>query len=225
MKVTSNSWQTDARMIYRSAISKKDSAKAGIEAKETDFLSRNTDSVTGLSPQDTGSGLQMKSSAPDDSVGQLAAELARSETQLDVRQVMSKAMKALTNLKMSSCMCEGKEAKKIAQMIRRMEKLIKRIQKKIKLLGKEEQLENRQKRAEKQKQFETAEQIRDDLRGRRRKRHRDEREYARKELIEDSRTESNEMIDSMMQSMGFSETGGMDLSAVLGDMGSIDITV
>lgn len=56
---------------------------------------------------------KVKSSVPDDSVGELAAMLARAETRIDVQQVASKAVRALTNLKMSAAASEGKEAKKL----------------------------------------------------------------------------------------------------------------
>ena len=177
----------------------------------------------------------MKGSAPKDSVGQLAAELARAETRLDVQQVMSKAMKALANLKMSAYVCEGADAKKARQMIKRMEKLIKRIQKKMKHLNKEEQMTNDQKRAEKQQQEQKAKQIREELRTRRNRRRRDEREYAMKELNEDNKSQSGELMNSVMAGMhaaagspdlsALAGAGVADLSATPGDMGSIDITV
>lgn len=69
-------------------------------------------------------------SVPDDSTGQLASELASSETKMNVLQVSSKAMRALANLKMAYALSEGKDKEKIAQMIRRMQKLTRQIQKK-----------------------------------------------------------------------------------------------
>lgn len=95
------------------------------------------------------SNFKISTSMPDDSVGQLATELARSETRMDVVQVSSKAMRALANLKMSYVLSEGKEKEKIAQMIRRMERLTKKIHKKMRHLNNEEQLELQRKRAQK----------------------------------------------------------------------------
>lgn len=237
MKVTSNNWQTDANAAYRALNLKEDSEKSTEASKlpDTDTLDRTAEALAGLKSEKKDSSFRMKSSAPKDSVGQLAAELARAETRLDVQQVMSKAMKALANLKMSAYVGEGEDAKKARQMIKRMEKLIKRIQKKMKHLNKEEQMTNDQKRAEKQQQEQKAKQIREELRSRRRKRRRDEREYAMKELNEDQKQQTGELLSSVMAGLGMDSgsldlsalagAGGMDLSAASGDMGSIDITV
>ena len=59
-------------------------------------------------------------SLPDDSTGQLAAMLARAETKMDVQQVSSKAVRALSALKMASVFAEGDDAKKAAQRIRQI---------------------------------------------------------------------------------------------------------
>ena len=123
---------------------------------------------------------------PDDSVGLLASMLARAETRIDVQQVSSRAVRALTNLKMAAAASEGADAKKIAQMIKRMEKLMKRIQKKLQHLAKEEQLELRKIRAKKNKETEKVKQIQGELNTRRKKRRKDERNYANKEIAEDA---------------------------------------
>ncbi len=235
MKVTSTNWQMNAGTAYRSMNWKNDSAKPAESSKlpDTDTLDRTEEALDRLKSGDQDSNSRMKASAPKDSVGQLAAELARAETRLDVQQVMSKAMKALANLKMSAYACEGKDAKKARQMIKRMEKLIKRIQKKLKHLNKEEQMENEQKRAENQQKEQKAKQIREELRGRRRKRRRDEREHAMKELNEDNKEAAGELTSSMMNALGaasgsldsFTGTEGVDLSSGMADMGSIDLTV
>ena len=152
--------------------------------------------------KESGGGFRMKSTSPDESVGQLAAMLSRAETRVDVQQVSSKAMRAMVNLKMSSIACnDEKEKKKIAQMIKRMEKLMKRIQKKLQHLGKEEQLERRRKRAEKKQQEKKEEELRKELRAKRSKRRREERNYARKELAEDGKNESNETISALTEAL------------------------
>ena len=237
MKVTSNNWQTNTETVRSFLNRKEDSEKAAEESMlpDTDILDRTAEALDSLKSEGNDSDYRMKGSAPKDSVGQLAAELARSETRLDVQQVMSKAMKALANLKMSAYVCEGADAKKARQMIKRMEKLIKRIQKKMKHLNKEEQMTNDQKRAEKQQQEQKAKQIREELRTRRNRRRRDEREYAMKELNEDNKSQSGELMNSVMAGMhaaagspdlsALAGAGGADLSAAPGDMGSIDITV
>lgn len=237
MKVTSNNWQTTADTVRSALNLKEDSEKTAEESlfPDTDTLDRTAEALDRLKSEGKDSDYRMKSSAPKDSVGQLAAELARAETRLDVQQVMSKAMKALANLKMSAYVGEGEDAKKARQMIKRMEKLIKRIQKKMKHLNKEEQMTNDQKRAEKQQQEQKAKQIREELRTRRNRRRRDEREYAMKELNEDNKSQSGELMNSVMAGMNVASgsldlsslagAGGADLSAALGDMGSIDITV
>ncbi len=237
MKVTSNNWQTNTETVRSFLNRKEDSEKAAEESMlpDTDILDRTAEALDSLKSEGNDSDYRMKGSAPKDSVGQLAAELARAETRLDVQQVMSKAMKALANLKMSAYVCEGADAKKARQMIKRMEKLIKRIQKKMKHLNKEEQMTNDQKRAEKQQQEQKAKQIREELRTRRNRRRRDEREYAMKELNEDNKSQSGELMNSVMAGMNaaagspdlsaLAGAGGADLSATPGDMGSIDITV
>ena len=237
MKVTSNNWQTNTETVRSFLNRKEDSEKAAEESMlpDTDTLDRTAEALDSLKSEGNDSDYRMKGSAPKDSVGQLAAELARAETRLDVQQVMSKAMKALANLKMSAYVCEGADAKKARQMIKRMEKLIKRIQKKMKHLNKEEQMTNDQKRAEKQQQEQKAKQIREELRTRRNRRRRDEREYAMKELNEDNKSQSGELMNSVMAGMhaaagspdlsALAAAGGADLSAAPGDMGSIDITV
>ncbi len=237
MKVTSNNWQTNTETVRSFLNRKEDSEKAAEESMlpDTDILDHTAEALDSLKSEGNDSDYRMKGSAPKDSVGQLAAELARAETRLDVQQVMSKAMKALANLKMSAYVCEGADAKKARQMIKRMEKLIKRIQKKMKHLNKEEQMTNDQKRAEKQQQEQKAKQIREELRTRRNRRRRDEREYAMKELNEDNKSQSVELMNSVMAGMhaaagsldlsALAGAGGADLSATPGDMGSIDITV
>lgn len=236
MKVTSNNWQTNTETVRSFLNRKEDSEKAAEESMlpDTDILDRTAEALDSLKSEGNDSDYRMKGSAPKDSVGQLAAELARAETRLDVQQVMSKAMKALANLKMSAYVCEGADAKKARQMIKRMEKLIKRIQKKVKQLGKEEQLEIQQKKAEKQKELERAKQIREELRGRRRKRRREERDYAMKELAEDGREAMSETLSGIIgagsvlsgsPTASGSAAGGMDLSSISMEGMSIDVTV
>ena len=238
MKVTERNWQMDnGRTAYRSVRFKEDAADHVTEPRGNS--ARSADRITkdsGMNAKEASdkSDSRIRSSTPDDSVGQLAAELSRSETKLDVLQVLSKATRALANLKMSAYTCEGKDSKKVAQMIRRMEKLIKRIQKKVKQLGKEEQLEIQQKKAEKQKELERAKQIREELRGRRRKRRREERDYAMKELAEDGREAMSETLSGIIgagsvlsgsPTASGSAAGGMDLSSISMEGMSIDVTV
>lgn len=236
MKVTARNWQMeDSRSVYQSAASREAEEKAAVSktTAEEDIRSTSTEAA-GQSADSIGSG-KAKASVPDDSVGQLAAELARAESRIDVQQVQSKATRALTNLKMSAYACEGDDAKKVAQMIKRMEKLIKRIQKKLKQLNKEEQLENKKTQAEKKQQEQKAEEIRKELRSRRNKRRREERDYALKEMGEDSKLALNDVLSGISASTGTSTASspdlsalsaagyGMDAAAVMGV--SVDITV
>ncbi len=193
----------------------------------------------GFSPirqPDDSEGLQMKSSAPEDSVGQLAAMLARAETKLDVLQVFGKATRALVNLKASAATAKGDDAKKLAAQIRRMEKLMKRIEKKLKHLGKEEDLEREQKRAVEKAEKEKAEQIEDELKTRRKKRRRDEKNYADKELAEDQKNASSETLASLSgmssasapsldAASGMEAATGGEVSASVPDGMSLDVTV
>ncbi len=123
--------------------------------------------------------------------------LARAETKIAVLDVSSKATRALNSLKMASALAEGDDAKKVAQMIRRMEKLIGRIHKKQQHLNKEEMLELQKKAAESRKEMEKASKLDDELRGKRTKRRRDERNYAQKELAEDEKNNAQEMFANL----------------------------
>lgn len=252
MKVTSESRHQELRNIQRpSALPPKEAADHTESAKDSkaslgtepdlDTFSDSLKSQSSDNTEKSGGNFKAKSSAPDDSVGELAAMLARAETRMDVQQVASKAMRALANLKMSAVASEGKDAKKIAQMIKRMEKLIKRIQKKLQHLGKEEQLEIRQKRAEKEKQEQKAEEIRKELKARRKKRKKDEQEYAKKELGEDAKNAVSEAVSGLTDAISASsptasltangapasvpELSSLSADAAMADAGSIDISV
>ena len=207
------------------------------EEEDMELLGRYLEKLKEQAAKSQGAGAgkdRMKSSTPDDSVGQLASELARAETRIDVQLVSSKAMRALANLKMSSMSCDEKDKKKIQQMIRRMEKRMKRIQKKLEHLGKEEQLENQQRKAEKKKEEQKAKEIREELRGRRNKRRREERRYALKELAEDGKNAAQETVAAIADAYAPSSpapsgTGsaavapsGVDLSGVSADMVSVE---
>ncbi len=179
-------------------------------------------------------GFQMRSSAPEDSVGQLAAMLARAETKLDVLQVYGKTMRALVNLKATAATAKGNEAKKLAAKIKRMEKLMKRIEKKLKHLDKEENLERERKRAVEKAEKQKAEQIEDELRIRRKKRRRDEKKYAEKEMAEDEKEANSETFAAIAGMAGVSApsldvTSGMDAAMggdiAAADTASLDITV
>ena len=99
------------------------SAMLGKEKEEKSLL----DSLLGQAKES--SGFKMNLSMPDDSTGQLASELARSETKMNVLQVSSKAMRALGTLKIAYALSEGEDKEKIGRMIRRMQKLTRQIQK------------------------------------------------------------------------------------------------
>lgn len=152
-------------------------------------------------------------SMPDDSVGQLATELARSETKMNVLQVSSKAMRALANLKMAYALSEGKDKEKIGQMIRRMQKLTKQIQKKVKNLSKEEQLELRRKHAEERQEMEKELEIRKEIRSRRKKRRREENNYAAKEVGQDRKEALQETMEAMAAGMGGLSSAGLSVAA------------
>lgn len=201
MSVSIRNWQAETgSTVYRSVSSKepkdeKDSLAALLEG-ETEKTESIFDTFA-QSSENSGNNYKVKSSSPDDSVGQLAAMLARAETRIDVQQVSSRAIRALTNLKMSAAACSEEDAKKIARQIRRMEKLIKRIKKKLQHLSKEEQIENRKKLAEKKNNMPKVEELEKDLRARRNKRRRDERNYATKEMAEDGKNAAAEVTASV----------------------------
>ncbi len=243
MKVTAQNWRISANDTrYTSALSDDDIEKEDENSIES-LMGKEEDTDTFLASlealknqkADDSNNFNVKSSKPKDSVGQLAAELARTETRIDVQQVSSKASRALLNLKMSYASCSEKDQKKIAQMIKRMEKLIKRINKKLTHLGKEEQLEMRRKRAEKMNDLQKEELLRNEITTRKKKRRREEREYALKELSQDQKNSSQEMVSGLSGVMqgGTSADGavGGDLSgmgmgfdgAAVMDVGSVDV--
>lgn len=138
--------KTQAAMGPNSKV--EDQEKAVISWNGAAEKEENPNSISALLEQaKESSNFKVSVSMPEDSVGQLATELSRSETRMDVVQVSSKAMRALANLKMSYVLSEGKDKEKIAQMIRRMERLTKKIHKKMRHLTNEEQLELQRKRA------------------------------------------------------------------------------
>ena len=134
---------------------------------------------------------------------------------------------------MAALASEGSDAKKIAKMIKRMEKLIKRIGKKLQHLSKEEQLDNQRKRAEKKQQLQKARELAEEISSRRRKRKKDERGYALKEMAEDNKNSAAEVTASLTDAISAStsvpelssviDMGGADFSAMVG--GSVDISV
>ncbi len=247
MNVTATNWQSSANAIYQTYSPGKrpelsDSSSQSVpSAADTDILERSSSSVMGLNSDSSqpGSNFKMKASGPDNSVGELAAMLSRAETTLDVQQVMSKAMRAMTQLKMCAVASEGKDAKKYARQIKRMEKLIKRIQKKLKHLSKEQRMEEQREKALKNEEKEKAKQIAEELKAHRKKRRREERRYALRELSEDQKESNSELMSSMSDALSAGSTpdisgltgmggdlmgaGGVDLSGI-GEM-SIDISV
>ncbi len=204
MKVTARNLQPEALdRMYKAALQMEDGKIEEKEAVEmpsygdADQYIGFPESLFEKTSEKSEGGFKMKSSTPDDSVGQLASMLARAETRIDVQQVSSKAIRALTSLKMGSVASEGKEKEKIARLIRRMEKLIKRINKKLQHLSREEQLEGRRKQAEKKKNELKEAELRKELQRKRTKRRRDERNYASKELAQDQKDSSQELMDSL----------------------------
>ena len=224
MKVTARNWQAHAALSSSQtsqtpkADAHTDSVQDPREAMDTDILETSMASAS-RSGSDADSSFKVKSSGPNNSVGDLAAMLARSETLMDVQQVFSKAMRALAS--------EGKDAKKYAQQIKRMEKLIKRIQKKLKHLAKEQRMEDQAEKAAKKAELEKEKQIRQELEARRKKRRREEKEYALKELSQDGKDSVNETVSSMLSaaspSADVSALTGMDGAMVSGDLGGIDL--
>lgn len=228
MKVTTPNWRLTANHAGYTAALPDDAIEKEEEKKIDDLMEKDEDTDTFLTSleslksqkADDSKNFNVKSSKPKDSVGQLAAELSRAETRIDVQQVSSKATRALLNLKMAYASSNEKDQKKIAQQIKRMEKLIKKINKKLRHLSKEEQLETRRKRAEKTNDLQKEELLRNEITTRKKKRRREEREYALKELSQDGKDNTREMMSSLSGVM----KGGLSLdAAALGDLSSMGI--
>lgn len=246
MKIAAGTWQQERKSVYRTDRQQEkkgaDSVNQQQEDKEatpvyTKEAMQNTPwaNPAGAAQKQTasasGNSGKIKSSMPDDQVGQLASELANSETKFDVQNVSSKAMRALANLRMAGALSEGEDKKKIAQMVRRMERLLKRVRTKMKQLSKEEQLENQKKRAEERKKEQEARDLQDELRTRRTKRRRDERNYAIKETAKDSQNAA--AANASLPTAGaaapslpsLDTAGSIDAAAVSAECVSIDVTV
>ena len=181
-------------------VSSADKGKnSGEKDKEMDLLVSSLKQMAqqASAPKSSGSNGKVKSSMPEDSVGQLASLLAKAETKADVLPVSSKATRALSNLRIAAAFSEGKDKQKIQQMIRRMEKLIKRINKKMRHLNQEQQMEMRKKAAEHKMEMDEAKEIGEELRRRRTKRRREEQKYAKEELNEDQKEAMKEMFEGM----------------------------
>lgn len=163
----------------------------GKDQEEESFL----DSLLGQAKES--SNFKMSVSMPDDSTGQLAAELARSETKMNVLQVSSKAMRALGTLKIAYALSEGDDKEKIGRMIRRMQKLTRQIQKKMKNLTKEEQLGLQRKRAQERQEQEKEMEIRKEISKRKRKRRREENNYASREMAQDRKEALQDTLDAI----------------------------
>ena len=109
MKVTARNLQPEALdRMYKAALQMEDGKIEEKEAVEmpsygdADQYIGFPESLFEKTSEKSEGGFKMKSSTPDDSVGQLASMLARAETRIDVQQVSSKAIRALTSLKMGS---------------------------------------------------------------------------------------------------------------------------
>ena len=191
MKIPPSAYQTKDSAVYQTPALNEDPE---IIDEKTENIQSETDQKASQKISENTDSLKISCSIPEDSTGQLAAMLARAETKIAVLDVSSKATRALNSLKMASALAEGDDAKKVAQMIRRMEKLINRIHKKQQHLNKEEMLELQKKAAESRKEMEKASKLDDELRGKRTKRRRDERNYAQKELAEDEKNNAQEMM-------------------------------
>lgn len=246
MRITAGAWQQEKKNAYKAdqRQEKKGMDSADRQQEDEEEISVYAKKATQSTPwgnpagaaqkqtaNPSGNSGKIKASMPDDQVGQLASELANSETKFDVQNVSSKAMRALANLRMSGALSEGEDKKKIAQMIRRMEKLLKRVRTKMKHLVKEEQLENQQKRAEERKQEQEVRDLQDELRTRRTKRRRDERNYALKETARDAQNAAaaNAFLPTAgaaAPSLPSADTAGsIDAAVVSAEYISLDVTV
>lgn len=191
-----------------------DTLLSSLDTADFDFwkLPENNGPQSSSSP-----GGKVKSSAPDDSVGQLAGQLAHAETKVDILQVSSRATRALLNLKMSLAGADKKDQKKIRRMIQRMEKLMKRIQKKLKQLNKEEVLERQREKAAKKMDEQKEEEIRKELSTRRKKRKREERNYAAKEQEEDRKSATADTFSDMASSLSGASPASSASAAIPAD--------
>lgn len=215
MKIPLTAYQTDNSAVYQPSGLKEDIKDIENIEEKADSIQPETEGKTPREISANADSLNISCSIPEDSTGQLAAMLARAETKIAVLDVSAKASRALNSLKMASALAEGDDAKKVAQMIRRMEKLITRIHKKQQHLNKEEMMELQKKAAESRKETEKASKIDDELRGKRTKRRRDERNYAQKELAEDEKNNAQEMMANFANTGASGASSTPDIAAGL----------
>lgn len=127
----------------------------------------------------------------ENSIGQMATELANARNRLDVQLVISKATQKLSSLRMRAMRAEGKERTRLQMQIKRIEKLLKRTRLKMRNIGKEEHMEQKCKEAAKQERFQEADRLEKELRGKRRRRVKEEADYAIRERAKDTQVNTN----------------------------------
>ena len=132
MKIAAGTWQQDKKSVYKADQQQNKKGVDSADQQQGDkeaipvYAKKATQHTPWANPAGaaqkqtasaSGNGGKIKASMPDDQVGQLASELANSETKFDVQNVSSKAMRALANLRMAGALSEGEDKKKIAQMV------------------------------------------------------------------------------------------------------------
>lgn len=163
--------------------------------------------LSGASGSDKSGKIRASSGSQEDSVGQLASQLANAETDMAVREIQGKVMRALVNLKMAAGLSEGKEKEKLSAQIRRMEKLQKKVIKKLKQLSHEAELEREREKAIKEQQEEKAKEAERELKTGRKKRRREEQEYAKKECMKDKQSSDPSEMFSAAAGAGSASAG------------------
>lgn len=122
---------------------------------------------------------QVKVSKPTDSSGQLTQRLVAASTDFEVQNVIAKASSSMISLRMIAAMGEGEDKEKARQYLRKLEKVMDRASGKLKDLRNETDLDVQRRRAEKQKETRRAEEIKAELRQRRRVRKSKEERWLR----------------------------------------------
>lgn len=116
-------------------------------------------------------------SRPQDSAPQLTQRLVGACTQFDVRTILSDVNKQLVSLRIIASIGKGGDAMLAAAYVKKLEKLAGRARKKIQDLDKEDMLRLRKAKAERKKQRQRAEEIKEELRKKQMLRYMKEKSY------------------------------------------------
>lgn len=123
-------------------------------------------------------------SKPKDTSAQLTQRLVSALSQFEVRQVISQASRALTQVRIAAAMSTGKDAEQAMAIVRRLERLLSRADRKIEDLNIEDDLKLKRASAQHKKQEQRAREIKEELVKRQRQRQNRENGWLREAMLD-----------------------------------------